>query len=79
MKKEIPEKAILTGNTESDYNSETYEPVYFEMEDCVHKFSVGLLDVLRCVEFAEKEGLLPELPREWWGMVKRKYEMPFNG
>lgn len=23
MKKEIPEKAILTGNTESDYNSET--------------------------------------------------------
>ena len=78
MNKEIPEKAILTGSIESDQNPETYEPVYFRMKDSVHEFSIGFSDVLKCVEFAEKEGLLPELPREWWGMVKRKYEIPFD-
>lgn len=75
MNKSIPEQAVLTGKVERDQNPETYEPIYFEMKDSVHEFSIGLLDILRCIEFAEKEELLPELPRDWWNAVKLQYDM----
>lgn len=42
------------------------DSVVFLLKDRHHEFSLDLKTLLRCLEFAEEQGALPELPAKWW-------------
>lgn len=44
--------------------------VVFLLKDHYHEFSIDLNTILKCLEFAEKQGAVPELPALWWWQVK---------
>ncbi len=49
------------------------EDYLFKMKDKHHEFYIGLKTMLGCLGFAEKEGVIPELPKEWWIEVMSRY------
>lgn len=49
------------------------EILAFAMRDKHHEFSLGLYTVLQCLRAAEKEGVVPPLPDEWWIAVGGLY------
>ena len=53
------------------------EPLLFAMQDRHHKFSIGLLDVLKCLKVAEDEGYVPPLPDNWWLQIDSNYRQSF--
>lgn len=67
------EKANLTGKAKKINCESCYEPCIFELKDSVHTFSIGLLDILRCIKFAEEEGIVPKLPDKWWISVSQQF------
>lgn len=44
--------------------------VVFLLKDRHHEFSIDLKTILACLEFAEKQAAVPELPADWWWKVK---------
>jgi hypothetical protein len=38
-------------------------------------FSVGLITMLQCLQFAEENGELPKLPQKWWITVINRYNL----
>ena len=75
MNNTIPEQARLTYDVEKSTCENCFESLLFHLKDSTHEFTIGLIDVLKCIKFAEEEGSLPELPPEWWIDVKNHYQM----
>ena len=69
----IPEKAELTGEAEKIHCDNCSEEYLFHLKDTVHEFSIGLIDILECLHFAEEQGAVPQLPPEWWIRVENKF------
>ena len=56
-------------NCEEVLCPECDELYVFGMQDKHHTFSLGLSTVLQCVAIAEKNGVVPPLPAQWWTQV----------
>lgn len=52
---------------------ECNEEYLFALKDSYHEFSIGLTTIISCIAFAEKEGVVPELPEEWWYKIRSRY------
>lgn len=74
IKKEIPKRAELTNEVEKVDCDNCSEEFLFLLKQGEHKFTIGLLDILKCLSFAEDQGAVPELPSDWWIYVKRYYQ-----
>ena len=61
----IPPQAEVT-LMEKDMDPGSEELAYFHLKDSVHEFTMGLSDILKCLKFAEEEGITPQLPCGWW-------------
>lgn len=46
------------------------EPVLFAFQDKHHQFTISLTNILDCLEFAEQQGVIPPIPKNWWHKVK---------
>ena len=66
----IPEKAVLEENVDL---GDSDELLYFHLRSKETDFTMGLSDILECLKFAEKEGMVPELPEQWWNKMYRTY------
>ncbi|MCD8110152.1 MAG: hypothetical protein LUE14_08650, partial [Clostridiales bacterium] len=55
-----------------------FEQVVFHLRDKDHDFSMGLITVLKCIEFAVKTGDLPKLPASWCRDVGSVYGLLFD-
>lgn len=55
-----------------------FEQVIFLMKDNHHKFSIGLITVLECLEFAVANGDLPKLPLSWVSSVNKALNIEFD-
>jgi hypothetical protein len=52
------------------------ETCIFELADKNNRhFSVGLITILQCLQFAEEHGELPKLPQKWWITVINRYNI----
>lgn len=74
MKKE--DKELPVAKTEgfiADDNPEKEEHFYFHLKDSAHEFTMGLGEIIRCLKFAENEGIVPELPDDWWSAMYACY------
>ncbi len=71
----MPDKALLTGAVEQISCEECFENYLFHMKNKNHEFTIGLIDILNCVKFAEEQGALPEIPGDWWIEVKSHYRL----
>ncbi|MBK1674734.1 hypothetical protein CKO35_15830 [Ectothiorhodospira shaposhnikovii] len=49
------------------------DELVFAMRDRHHTFSLDLTTILQCLEIAEREGAVPELPSEWWTQIRGCY------
>ena len=74
MNKKLP-VAKAKDEITTDFNSkkENGESVYFHLQDSKHEFVMGLHEILKCLQFAEDEGLVPELPADWWLSMNAEY------
>lgn len=59
-------------------SSNTNESVWFHMQDSAHKFKIGLGDIVSAINFAEDQGLVPELPDDWWLAMSVQYPEYFE-
>lgn len=66
----IPEKAVLEENVDL---GDSDELLYFHLRLKETDFTMGLSDILTCLKFAEKEGMVPELPEQWWNKMYGTY------
>lgn len=71
----IPETAVLTYVAEKSHCSECFESLTFQLKDSKYEFSIGLLDILKCLKFAEQQGTVPSIPYEWWNEVQTHYQL----
>ena len=55
-----------------------FEQVVFALKDKDHEFSIGLITVLECLEFAISQGELPKLPRSWCSDVEAALGVSFD-
>lgn len=70
----IPEKAELTENADPMLCDSCSEKYLFHLKNKDGDFTIGLIDILKCLAFAEREGAVPSVPSEWWLAVKRHYD-----
>lgn len=42
------------------------EMLYFHLQAQGVEFTLGLSDILACLKFAEREGIVPQIPVSWW-------------
>ncbi len=54
------------------------DPLLFAMRDNYHDFSIGLFTILNCLKLAEREGVVPKLPDEWWIDLHNQYRLNFH-
>jgi hypothetical protein len=53
--------------------------VFFALRDKNHEFSMNLVTVLKILYFAEHEGFVPELPKEWKTKIDQRYDLWGDG
>ena len=63
----------ITEYNSKDIFSSNDETVFFHLRDSVHEFTIGLKDILRCLEFAENQGAVPRISRKWWDLKACDY------
>lgn len=51
-------------------NLNTEEILFFELQKGSIRFTIGLSDILACLEFAEQKGETPEIPSSWWAKIQ---------
>lgn len=56
---------------------ECMEDFVFKMRDNYHEFYIGLSTILTCLYQAIEAGVVPELPKGWWGNIMGRYEVDF--
>ncbi len=66
----IPERAVLEENVDL---GDSDELLYFHLRSKETDFTMGLSDILACLKFAEKEGMVPELSEQWWDKMYGVY------
>lgn len=71
--KAMPQEAHLTGKATETQLRENGEFLYFSLRDKDHSFIMGLRSILECLRFAEKEGYVPEIAKQWWWMMDDLY------
>ena len=49
------------------------EEYIFQMKDNYHEFGIDIRTMVSMVAFAEREGLVPELPTEWLSKIHTRY------
>lgn len=49
------------------------EEYFFSMRDNYHEFALGIGTLLSLLGFAQAEGIVPELPDEWWNKIYERY------
>jgi hypothetical protein len=54
------------------------DDLVFALRDRHHTFSMDIATVLQCLQFAEQEGAIPELPDDWWTAIGRRYKIQFG-
>ena len=69
-----PEKVF-----DNDFSPDTDEIVWFRLSDKDHTFIVCQSDILQALRFAEKEGMIPELPSVWWDTKLSGYKTEKKG
>lgn len=76
--KEIFFNRAQVENAERIHCDNCFEEVVFMLRDKDHEFSVGLISVLVCLEFAIKTGNLPKLPASWCSDVGAALNIAFD-
>lgn len=73
--KTFENKAYLMDNKIKDHTDceKCMEDYIFKMKDNYHEFEIGLRTILSCLALAEKEGAVPELPKEWWSDTRSRH------
>jgi hypothetical protein len=74
MKKQIKTPAELI-SAKLNNCAECTETAIFALRDKEREFNIGLITVLKCLDFAEKQGELPPIPQDWWLSVIHRYEV----
>ncbi len=69
----VPEQAELTGEAVQINCNNCFEEYLFYLKDGHHDFTIGLIDILRCLKFSEENGAVPQLPAEWWLSVDQHF------
>lgn len=69
----ISNRAELTGEVEKLHCDNCSEEYLFFLKDAFHEFSLGLVDILECLRFAEEQGAVPNLPPEWWININKRF------
>jgi hypothetical protein len=54
------------------------DDLVFALRDSHHTFSMDIATVLQCLQFAEQEGAIPQLPDDWWTAIGRRYKIQFG-
>lgn len=70
MTNSIPERAEFDENVDLGDHDEL---LIFHLKVKDIESTMGLSDVLACLKFAESEGLVPEIPGDWWGRMHAFY------
>ena len=70
MANSIPERAEFDENVDLGDHDEL---LIFHLKVKDIEFTMGLSDILACLKFAEKEGMVPELPEQWWNKMYGTY------
>jgi hypothetical protein len=67
-------RAQLSGApaTETDAQSCGHH-LLFALRDKHHEFSLDVVTVLQCLQFAEDQGAIPVLPEDWWIAIRGRY------
>jgi len=75
IRKDVENKAELVDNEIKDHVTceECMEEYLFLMKDKNHEFFIGLKTILSCLAFAEKEGIVPKIPEDWWYEIQCRY------
>lgn len=70
----IPDKAELDKKIIPILCDNCTEKYLFHLKNKNGEFSVGLIDILKCLAFAERKGVVPPISEEWWLAVQRHYD-----
>lgn len=73
------ETARLTENVIDSRYGDGDGDLYFEMEDSVHRFTIGLKEILECLKFAEEENEIEPLPQSFWIGAFNRYPDMYKG
>ena len=72
----IANRARLSGDVQDNRTSDCcYNHLLFALKDKHHEFTLGLETVLSCLYAAEKQGVVPPLPVEWWNTIENAYKL----
>lgn len=63
MSKQIAE---ITGDVFEPRNPDLMDTHYFLLKSGKTEFLLSLENVLECLKFSEKEGIVPEINSDWW-------------
>lgn len=69
----MAEVMIPTGDVFKDMDVDREEYLFFLLKNKSNKFTIGLGYILECLKFAEEQGEVPELPKEWWYKMSDVY------
>lgn len=71
----MPAKAMLDEMSEQERSDDCSDPCLFHLRDSTHEFTVGLLDMLKCLKYAETNGYVPAIDNAWWNDVRTRFEL----
>lgn len=69
----MKEVATPTRDVYKDMDVDKEEYLFFLLKNGLNEFTIGLGDILECLKFAEEQGEVPELPKEWWYKMSDVY------
>lgn len=52
-----------------------YEKLIFCLQDEIGRFSIGLIDILKCLYFADEKGVIPTIKGDWWSSVLCSFQL----
>lgn len=75
----MEQKAVLTDDVIDSRYGDGDGDLYFVMEDSVHRFTIGLKEILECLKYAEEENEIEPLPQSFWIGAMNRYPDMYRG
>ena len=63
----------LTGHVFRSFDPRMEDHLYFLLKNNLGEFTIGLKEILQCLQYAEKQGEVPHLSEDWWKEVQKIY------
>ncbi|MDO5399175.1 MAG: hypothetical protein Q4G33_14755 [bacterium] len=68
-------RAELTYKVQKIMCDNCYESLLFFFKDSEYEIPIGLIDILKCAEFAEELNVISPFPKEWWVDVINRFQI----